>query len=635
MWETIYDADLIYEKLITRNISHFKQAEETPFASGQLADKIGNTGSGIVVDQILNGTFQHQHELLPETNKFIEGLAAKKEVAEGHHIPVTFTSNEFRKSTDKIRENTGSSPSGRHVGHYKAAVSHPHLNWIHATMAQLPAQYGFAPLRWQHAIDKMLEKSPGVSKITRLRIIQLLEYDFNFVMKLIIGRRLMWFAQGKGYLRDEQYGSRPGRTASSPVLNKALTYDIIRQTKTVAATFDNDAVGCYDRLVSSPTVIACRSMGLPKSFAEMHCAVWKSMSHQVRTGHGLSRRYNGGDSILHGTGQGNGGSCGFWTVNFNVMVEQLDKHHIGMQLYHPDGSSSRRTADGYVDDTSTGVTSRYRGEDREAALVTQDMKSLAQSWERLLFSSGGKLALHKCFWYLMHWNWDDGTPILINDREDQERIALTSGLSSEEAEIPRLTPSESHRTLGVRITPNGDWKTEQMHLKNIASNIGKKILTSSLTPIQAYIAFKCVYRPKIEFSSPVVCLTEGEANDIQRPVLNAVLAKTGMNRNMPRAVIFGPHELGGLNWPNLYTEIGINHLKYLIGHIRMGDVTGKLMEISLAHLQLRTGSGRPALTAPIADYTYALEGTWIEWVWSFTSEMNASIELTDGWVPEL
>ncbi|MGH7954667.1 MAG: hypothetical protein ACREOZ_01775, partial [Gloeomargaritales cyanobacterium] len=151
----------------------------------------------------------------------------------------------------------------------------------------------------------------------------------------------------------------------------------------------------------------------------------------------------------------------------------------------------------------------------------------------------------------------------------------------------------------------------------------------------AYIAFKCVYRPKIEFSSPVVCLTEGEANDIQRPVLNAVLAKTGMNRNMPRAVIFGPHELGGLNWPNLYTEIGINHLKYLIGHIRMGDVTGKLMEISLAHLQLRTGSGRPALTAPIADYTYALEGTWIEWVWSFTSEMNASIELTDGWVPEL
>ncbi|MGH7954578.1 MAG: hypothetical protein ACREOZ_01305 [Gloeomargaritales cyanobacterium] len=188
------------------------------------------------------------------------------------------------------------------------------------------------------------------------------------------------------------------------------------------------------------------------------------------------------------------------------------------------------------------------------------MVSQAQSWERLLYESGGQLALHKCFWYLLRWEWKGGTPTLVEEIDDQLEIALTSGLSEHKEVIQRLSPSTGHRTLGVRIAPSGYWVAEQEYLMRIASTMSKKIVASHLKAYEAHVAFMTIYRPKIEYSSPVVGLTMREANEIHRPIINAVLNKMRMNRHMPRAVIFGPHSMGGLEWPQLYIEQGINHI---------------------------------------------------------------------------
>ena len=60
-----------------------------------------------------------------------------------------------------------------------------------ATMMSLPFQYGFVNKRWFKATDVMLEKKPGVRKIHQLRIIGLLEADFNTALKLIFARKMM------------------------------------------------------------------------------------------------------------------------------------------------------------------------------------------------------------------------------------------------------------------------------------------------------------------------------------------------------------------------------------------------------------------------------------------------------------
>ena len=63
---------------------------------------------------------------------------------------------------------------------------------------ELPLKYGFAPTRWAKALQTMLPKDPGMPKVERLRVIQLFEADYNFVLRIIWGRRLVWNAQKYG-----------------------------------------------------------------------------------------------------------------------------------------------------------------------------------------------------------------------------------------------------------------------------------------------------------------------------------------------------------------------------------------------------------------------------------------------------
>ena len=90
---------------------------------------------------------------------------------------------------------TTRSPSGRHLGLYKALVHNPYFTEFFRHMCALPAQYGFAPEIWKNAVKIMIEKYSGQLKVNRLRVIHLIEADYNFALRVIWGRRLMWSAR--------------------------------------------------------------------------------------------------------------------------------------------------------------------------------------------------------------------------------------------------------------------------------------------------------------------------------------------------------------------------------------------------------------------------------------------------------
>eukprot|EP00957_Ditylum_brightwellii_P033889 2568183-Ditylum_brightwellii.AAC.1 len=87
-------------------------------------------------------------------------------------------------------------------------------------MMTLPFQLGFSPLRWQKAIDVMLEKDLGSPKITRLRIIVIVEGDMNAIMKVIWNRRLVPVAENTEMISPVQFVNRKGRTALDALLLK-------------------------------------------------------------------------------------------------------------------------------------------------------------------------------------------------------------------------------------------------------------------------------------------------------------------------------------------------------------------------------------------------------------------------------
>eukprot|EP00957_Ditylum_brightwellii_P197683 15060250-Ditylum_brightwellii.AAC.1 len=67
-------------------------------------------------------------------------------------------------------------------------------------MMSIPFLVGFTPRRWQTVLDVMLEKDIGRPKITRLRIIFIVEGDMNGIIKVIWNRLLVPAAEKAGML---------------------------------------------------------------------------------------------------------------------------------------------------------------------------------------------------------------------------------------------------------------------------------------------------------------------------------------------------------------------------------------------------------------------------------------------------
>ena len=62
------------------------------------------------------------------------------------------------------KETTSTSPSGHHLGHYKASLQDiERTRGYQQMMLNIPTiKYGFALKRWQHAVSVLLEKDPGI-----------------------------------------------------------------------------------------------------------------------------------------------------------------------------------------------------------------------------------------------------------------------------------------------------------------------------------------------------------------------------------------------------------------------------------------------------------------------------------------
>ena len=77
---------------------------------------------------------------------------------------------------------------------------------------------------------------------------------------------MVWHAEDTGLLQNTpNYGSRPHKSAHSALLLKCLSYDYIRYLKLDAAVFNNDAKGCYDRIIPTFGMASCMRAGLPEA----------------------------------------------------------------------------------------------------------------------------------------------------------------------------------------------------------------------------------------------------------------------------------------------------------------------------------------------------------------------------------
>lgn len=131
---------------------------------------------------------------------------------------------------------------------------------------------------------------------------------------------------------------RPGFHSITAPLNKVLAYDHMRLTKQDRASFNNDAEGCYDRILPPYALLCCRRMGLPKTAAQMMGEILQNTIYKLKTGHGISDRTYFSNSLkrIQGSGQGSGASPCIWTLLLDPILSSVSKKKSNAQKFsHP------------------------------------------------------------------------------------------------------------------------------------------------------------------------------------------------------------------------------------------------------------------------------------------------------------
>jgi hypothetical protein len=117
-WKSEYDTAKVEQHLFDRNVHHFGQSQGTPWTQPPFAD-IPFDGTGPVADSILAGTYIYKPH--GPTGRYVQLLLEQLRM-QLPPMPVEIKKTDMNKGFQVWKEITSTSPSNRHLGHYKSLL---------------------------------------------------------------------------------------------------------------------------------------------------------------------------------------------------------------------------------------------------------------------------------------------------------------------------------------------------------------------------------------------------------------------------------------------------------------------------------------------------------------------------------
>jgi hypothetical protein len=148
------------------------------------------------------------------------------------------------------------------------------------------------------------------------------------------------------------------------------------------------------------------------------------------------------------------------------------------------------------------------------------------------------------------------------------------------------------------------------------------------------MAYNSCYMSSLGYGTAATSLSMDECKEIQKPPVNTILPKMGINRNTKREVVFGTMKYGGLGLTQLSVVQGYGQFQYLLGHLRSDDTSGTLYRILMEFTQLECGMEQEILSCDFDKYEKnILTPNWITECWRFQRICDAKIQTTGTWKP--
>ena len=249
------------DHLHVRNQTHFAQAQGTPFTIPPLSDYFHHDGLTKTADDVLRGIAPPCNVddatslLLGELKQQCPELDETTNI--GHE--------ELKQTFKKWRESTSTSPSGRHLGHYRALSKEvdQKSDWpddqptpdvllgIVSKILRMTLRHTHVLNRWKTIHNTMFQKEAGNFKIHRLRVIHIMEADLQAIHKIAVARRLIQHASKNKAIHPDQWGGAPGKCCIDVAIKKTMELMYCSMNLQPAVIQYNGAAACYDRIVEN------------------------------------------------------------------------------------------------------------------------------------------------------------------------------------------------------------------------------------------------------------------------------------------------------------------------------------------------------------------------------------------------
>jgi hypothetical protein len=193
------------ETAIFREV-HDKQymlAKEAPICSGRLFDDFGYVANTPASRAVLDGTYQAPPNLDIATRELFDEIAAIRRIIPKDLAPITITPEQWKRYWAIINKDTLSLESGLHFGHYIVRCNSDIVAHYHAARVSVVLAHAIQLERWSCGLSVMLEKTLGVTLVSKLQAILLMEADFNASNKIVCGVRMMKNVCGHHLMSEE------------------------------------------------------------------------------------------------------------------------------------------------------------------------------------------------------------------------------------------------------------------------------------------------------------------------------------------------------------------------------------------------------------------------------------------------
>lgn len=381
-------------------------------------------------------------------------------------------------------------------------------------------------------------------------MIHVYKADYNLCMGLK-WRNAVFQAEEVDVLNQGQYGGRSRCSASDPVLIEELQLDISRVTRKTVVQTNRDATACYDRIIPNLAMVASQKFGVPATVTQACATTLEKAEYKIRTDLGLAQTgyHHSPESPVFVTGQGSSFSPAIWFFISCILYNIYEKMAKTAAYCTPDRSHVFEIGMiGFVDDNNDQTNRFLQDEDSTTLpLVLAQTQHNAQCWNDLLTASGGALEIPKCSYHVVHWKFEkNGSPVLVElDNSLPTVFFVKDSPTSQPQYLQLLSPYTAHKTLGHFKEPAGTQKEQFRQLKQRIEDTVSFLWNVPLSRSEAWTFYTGYYLPSVTY--PLTCshFTSNQLESVQKKALCILLAQCGYNRNMKRAVVFGPQEYGG------------------------------------------------------------------------------------------